>query len=53
MPQEQSHKSGDPPIGRCVVCEEPVTIEDPGKLQVSAATGSMAHVHDRCRVSSR
>jgi hypothetical protein len=49
MPQEQSQKSGDPPLGRCTVCNEPVTAEDPGKVRFSASTGSMAHVHDRCR----
>jgi hypothetical protein len=49
MPQEQSQKNNDPPLGQCAVCEEPVTKTDPGKLQFSTATGTMSHVHDRCR----
>ncbi len=53
MPQEQSQKSGDPPLGKCAVCDEPVTAADPGRLQLSAATGSMTHVHDRCRAADQ
>jgi hypothetical protein len=49
MPQEQAQKSGDPPLGQCAVCGEPVTRDDPGKLEFSTATGSMTHVHERCR----
>jgi len=49
MPQEQSQKSGDPPIGVCAVCGDRVTRDDPGVLQYSPSTGSMAHVHTRCR----
>ena len=48
MPQEQSQKSGDPPIGQCAECGEPVTAADPGKLRFSLSSGSMRHVHDRC-----
>jgi len=53
MPQEQSQKSGDPPIGECSVCGEKVTREDPGTLEFSLATGSMTHVHDRRRGTPR
>jgi len=49
MAQEQSQKSGEPPIGQCSVCAEPVTATDPGSLTFSAATGAMAHVHTRCK----
>jgi hypothetical protein len=53
MPQQQPHRnpseSGDPPIGECAVCEEPVTRDDPGTLTFVASTGSMATVHDRCQ----
>lgn len=49
MPQEQNQKSGEPPIGECAVCGKPVTKGDPGKLQLSASSGSMSHVHDRCQ----
>jgi hypothetical protein len=48
MPQEQSQKSGEPPIGECAVCGEPVTREDPGTLKFSLASGAMTHVHTRC-----
>jgi hypothetical protein len=49
MAQEQSQKSGEPPIGQCSVCGEPVTATDPGSLVFSAATGAMTHVHTRCK----
>jgi hypothetical protein len=49
MPQEQSQKSGEPPIGECAVCGEPVTQEDPGTLQFSPSSGVMANVHTRCQ----
>ena len=49
MAQEQSQKSGEPPIGQCSVCDEPVTATDPGSLVFSAATGAMTHVHTRCK----
>lgn len=49
MAQEQSQKSGEPPIGECAVCGEPVTREDPGALQFSLSTGAMTHVHTRCQ----
>jgi len=49
MPQEQSQKSGEPPIGECALCGAPVTRDDPGKLQFSPSTGSMTHVHTRCQ----
>lgn len=53
MPQQEPHRnpseSGDPPIGECAVCGEPVTRADPGTLTFVASTGSMATVHDRCR----
>jgi hypothetical protein len=48
MPQQQSQKSGEPPIGQCSVCGEPVTRDDPGTLRFSAASGTMANVHTRC-----
>jgi hypothetical protein len=48
MPQEQSQKSGEPPIGECAVCGELVTRDDPGTLRFSPASGAMTHVHDRC-----
>ncbi len=48
MPQEQSQKSGEPPIGECTVCGELVTRNDPGTLRFSPASGAMSHVHDRC-----
>ena len=49
MAQEQSQKHGEPPIGQCTVCGDPVTRDDPGALTFSAATGSMTHVHTRCK----
>ncbi len=49
MPQQQSQKSGEPPIGTCAVCGEPVTATDPGTLQFTVDSGEMRHVHDRCR----
>lgn len=49
MAQEQSQKSGEPPIGQCSVCSEPVTATDPGSLTFSASTGAMTHVHTRCK----
>jgi hypothetical protein len=49
MAQEQSQKSGEPPIGECAVCGEPVTREDPGTLQFSLSSGAMSHVHTRCQ----
>jgi hypothetical protein len=48
VPQEQSKKNEDPPIGQCAECGEPVTAADPGKLRFSLTSGSMTHVHDRC-----
>jgi hypothetical protein len=52
MPQQEPHRNpsegGDPPLGQCAVCGEPVTREDPGTVTFSAATGRMANVHDRC-----
>jgi len=48
MPQQQSQKSGEPPIGECAVCGRAVTRDDPGKLRFDASDGTMAHVHDRC-----
>ncbi len=52
MPQQQSQKSGEPPIGECAVCGEPVTREDPGALKFSPASGAMSHVHTRCESAS-
>jgi hypothetical protein len=52
MPQEQSQKSGEPPIGECAVCGEPVTREDPGVLQFSRSSGAMSHVHTRCQAGT-
>jgi hypothetical protein len=49
MPQEQSQKSGDPPIGTCAVCGKAVTREDPGTLRFSSADGALSHVHTRCQ----
>ena len=49
MAQEQSQKHGEPPIGQCTVCGDPVTRDDSGALTFSAATGSMTHVHTRCK----
>jgi hypothetical protein len=49
MPQEQSQKSGEPPIGTCAVCGEPVTREDPGTLEFELSSGAMSHAHTRCR----
>jgi hypothetical protein len=49
MPQQQPQQSGEPPIGSCSVCGEPVTLEDPGRLEFSVASGEMRNVHDRCR----
>ncbi len=49
MPQQQSQKSGEPPLGTCSVCGEPVTAQDPGKLEFAVDSGDMRHVHDRCR----
>lgn len=48
MAQEQSQKSGEPPIGECSVCHEPVTRTDPGTLAFSTSTGTMSNVHTRC-----
>jgi hypothetical protein len=48
MPQEQSQKSGDPPLGECAVCGEAVTREDPGTLKFALASGAMTQVHTRC-----
>lgn len=52
MPQEQSQRSGEPPIGQCAVCGKPVTREDPGALQFSLSSGAMSHVHDRCQAGT-
>jgi len=52
MPQEQSQKSGEPPIGECAVCGERVTPDDPGTLQFSPSTGAIAQVHARCRAEA-
>jgi hypothetical protein len=52
MPQQQAQKSGDPPLGACAVCGEPVTRDDPGRLQFSATSGRMTQVHDRCRAEA-
>jgi hypothetical protein len=52
MPQEQSQKSGEPPLGECAVCGEPVTREDPGTLRFSPSSGSITHIHTRCEPPS-
>jgi hypothetical protein len=52
MPQEQSQQSGEPPIGQCVVCGEPVTRADPGTLRFSPETGALTHVHARCEADA-
>ena len=52
MAQEQSQKSGEPPIGECAVCAQPVTATDPGLLTFSPTSGAMAHVHTRCKPGS-
>ncbi len=52
MPQQQSQKSGEPPIGECAVCGKKVTTDDPGTLRFSAATGTMSNVHTRCEADA-
>jgi hypothetical protein len=52
MPQEQSQKSGEPPIGECAVCHEPVTRTDPGVLLFSPTEQTMRNVHTRCQSST-
>ena len=52
MAHEQSQKSGEPPIGECSMCHEPVTRTDPGTLAFSTSTGTMSHVHTRCEAGS-
>jgi hypothetical protein len=49
MPQQQSQRDGEPPLGSCAECGEPITREDPGRLELTVESGAMRHVHDRCR----
>ena len=51
MGQQQSDRSSDPPLGRCAVCGEPVTRDDPGRIRVTQSTGRMANIHFRCESS--
>jgi hypothetical protein len=46
--QQQTDRSGEPPLGQCVVCGQPVTRDDPGKIQFDATDGRMTNVHIRC-----
>jgi hypothetical protein len=52
VPQEQSQKSGEPPIGECAVCGRRVTRDDPGTLRFSPSSGVMTHIHTRCESGS-
>jgi hypothetical protein len=45
---QQPGQSGDPPLGQCAVCGEPVTRDDPGRLRMTVSTGRMSNVHTRC-----
>jgi len=49
VPQEQSQKSGEPPIGECAVCHEPINRTDPGVLRFSPTDQTMRNVHTRCQ----
>jgi hypothetical protein len=48
MPQQQPDRMSDPALGRCVVCGQPVTRDDPGRIRFVSATGEMTNVHARC-----
>lgn len=48
MPQQQPDRSGEPPLGRCTVCGEAVTRDDPGRMTFVQSSGQMTNVHTRC-----